>query len=602
MILQALSQYYERLADKGEVERPGWGKAKVSYGLQLAENGELLRAVPLKQAVQRGKKTVLVPVMMAVPEPVTRSSGISANFLCDSSSYLLGVDKKGKPERARQCFEAAAKLHCQILENCSGKAAVSIRAFFQSWDPEQAGDCPVLSEDWEDILAGGNLIFLCGGVRYAQEDEEIRRAWMAWKEKAAAQELSVCMVTGQMDEIARIHTSIRGIPGAQTSGAALISFNAPSFESYGKEQSFNAPVGRKAMYAYTAALNYLINGKGTEEGGSRYRTILGDTVIVFWSESGEPEYQNVFMEMMDPGDRPDTQELLKGFFQNLKQGKPVDIPGIKEKLSMAERFYVLGIAPNAARLSVRFFYQDSFGGILRHVGEHYERMRIRRPKADTREYPGIWSTLWETVNKKSRDKKPLPHMAAALYRSVLSGERYPESLYSAVLERIRAEQDDSEKKYRKITAGRAAIIKAYLIRNKGREDANVELNEKNTDIGYVLGREFSVLEAIQEAANPGINTTIKDRYFNSACATPGMVFPILFRLKNSHIRKLSAGQAVYYEKMLGNLQEKISVPDGGGRAYPSRLSLEEQGMFILGYYHQTQKRYEGKVKEDKTNG
>lgn len=197
----------------------------------------------------------------------------------------------------------------------------------------------------------------------------------------------------------------------------------------------------------------------------------------------------------------------------------------------------------------------------------------------------------ETVNQKSKDKKPQSNMAASVFEAILSGKRYPESLYSNVMIRIRAEQG-------RITRGRAAIIRACLIRNHEKqwvkEGEFVGLNEQCKDVAYVLGREFAVLEAIQEDANPGINATIKDRYFNSACATPASVFPILQKLKNSHIRKLETGKKIYYEKMLTELQGKIEVGNVESSALPRRLSLEEQGMFILGYYHQVQKRYEKK--------
>ena len=367
----------------------------------------------------------------------------------------------------------------------------------------------------------------------------------------------------------------------------MVSFNAPSFESYGKEkeqgQGYNAPVSTKAMYAYTTALNYLIADRA-------HRNTLGDTMIVYWAGSGEQEYQDIFNSMMDP--QEDTQEVLRGVFQNLERGSGVDV-GAVEKCSMEERFFILGLAPNAARLSVRFFYQDNFGNILKHLKEHYDRMRIVRPGWDTQEYIGVWRMLQQTVNRKSKDKNPIPHMAGAVYRSILSGERYPASLYSALLGRIKAEQGKL-----KVTPGRASIVKAFIIENY-KEEVTVELNENNQNVAYVLGREFAVLEAIQESANPGINSTIRDRYFNSACTTPGAVFPILFRLKNSHIRKISnKGQAVNYEKQLGSLQAKLSVADGQKYAFPKRLNLEDQGMFILGYYHQRQKRFEKTSEEE----
>lgn len=593
MILQALVNYYEKLADKGELSKPGWSKAKVSYGLRINLDGELLGVEFLKKEELRGKKTAWVPQLILVPEPVTRSSGVAANFLCDNSSYLLGIDEKGKPERSLQCFQEAKRKHLEILRDCESEPAKAVKAFFEKWKPELAREHEKLQDDLVDILSGSNLIFqYCG--KYVQEDKEIMAAWEEYYENGSEESKGICLVTGEKAPISRIHTTIKGIPGAQSSGAALVSFNAPAFESYGKEQSYNAPVGEKAMYAYTAALNYLIsNGK--------CKTILGDTMIVYWAESGEEEYQDMFANVMNPESDIDMQKEIDGFFQNLAKGVCVDINDMQKTLSTEEQFYILGLAPNAARIAVRFFYQDSFGNIMKHLKAHYDRMEIVRPSQDAQKYMGTYQMIQETVNKKSKDKKPIPNMTASVYRAILSGGRYPESLYHAVLGRIKAEQDDTERRIRKITSGRAAIIKAFLINNY-KEEMSVEVNENNQNIAYILGREFAVLEAIQKAINSEINTTIKDRYFNSACVTPATVFPILVRLKNSHIKKLANKKpklAIYYEDVFGRLQARIPVSDQQNVAYPKRLSLEEQGMFILGYYHQNQKRYEKAVKEEK---
>ncbi len=589
MILQALAGYYEKLAEAGAVERPGWGQVKVSFGLSLSEDGGITGVIPLKQEETRGKRTVWMPQLIKVPEPVTRTAGVSANFLCDNSGYFLGIDRKGKPERAKQCFQAARDRHLDILKNCQSKAARAIKAHFENWDAESGENCEVFAADKEELFSGVNLVFLYDG-KYVQDDPEIQKAWEDYRNQNEKKEKSLCMVTGEMDEIARIHTAIKGVPGAQSSGAALVSFNAPSFESYGKEQSYNAPVGKKAMYAYTAALNYLLRD-------DRHRSIIGDTAVVYWAESGEPEYQDFFAEMMDP--KPETQDILNDILKRLQRRESVDPKDIRNKLSLSERFYVLGLAPNAARLSVRFYYQDSFGNILKNLETHYENLNIHRPNWDQNRYMGLWRMLQETVNKKSREKTPTPHMAASSFRAILSCAPYPATLYTDVLRRIRAEQDDSESRIEKITPGRAAIVKAVLIRNYKKE-VSVDLNENSNNVAYVLGREFAVLEEIQEKANPGINATIKDRYFNSACATPAVVFPILFRLKNSHMKKITnKGTEIHYEKLLGDLQARITVTEGQTNAYPKRLTLEEQGMFILGYYHQTQSRYEKNNKEEK---
>lgn len=583
MILQSLVQYYECLAEKGEVSKPGWCSAKVSYALNLKEDGRVLGVMPLKQTVQKGKKQVEEPIYVKVPEMVSRSSGIAANFLCDNAKYILGIDKDGANKRSCECFIAAREKHLCLLDGVDSVGANAVRAFFSTWEPEKAADNSEMKENWEGLTAGGNLIFYVGD-HYVQEDETVVRKWEQEYQSSDSGVTGICLVTGRKAEIARIHSTIKGVQGAQSSGAALVSFNAPAFESYGKEQSFNGPVSNYAVFAYTTALNYLLSKKD-------YVRQIGDTTIVFWAEDAETEYQNVFLAASEP--TIDNQDIVRGVFDNLMKHKAVDVDYVIDSINLKQKFYILGLSPNAARLSVRFFYVDEFGTILRHLKEHYDRMKIVRPLSDSLEYLGIWRMLQETVNKKSKDKKPQAHVTGRTFEAILSGGYYPHGLYTATLARIRAEQDDKDSHTYKITRGRAGIIKAYLLRNShnlsGKGEDFVGLNEECGDIAYVLGREFSILEEIQEKANPYINATIKDRYFNSACATPGVIFPVLFKLKNSHTRKLSKRMQIHYEKLLTELEGKIS-----SAGCPGRLTLEQQGQFILGYYHQTQKRYEKK--------
>ena len=274
-------------------------------------------------------------------------------------------------------------------------------------------------------------------------------------------------------------------------------------------------------------------------------------------------------------------------FDSLKKSRYVDVDNVQ--MDFEQSFYILCLAPNAARLSVRFFYQNTFGDILKNIKEHYKRLDIVKPLWVEKKYLSVYELLRETVNPNSKDKTPIPNMSAMVLQSILSGNRYPASLYTDTVIRIRSEQGN-------VTWGRASIIKAYLIKNYSwKEGENyMGLEETCNDTAYILGRLFSVLESIQKEANQGINATIKDRYFNSACATPASVFPILFKLENSHIKKLErekgSGSKIFYEKIIGNLMKKLVL-------FPRSLSLEEQGKFMLGYYHQTQKKYE--KKEDK---
>ena len=576
MILQALTRYYEDLLAEGKISRPGWVTAKVSYGLVLDEEGRLLQAVPLLEEVDTGKKKKLVPRNMEVPAQVKRAVNIAPNFLCDNSSYLLGADSKGKPERTADCFAAAKELHLKLLAEADSPAARAVKGFFESWDPQTASAHPALSEDWEEILKGGNLIFWFRGGAVT-EDAAVREAWQrqyAAGDNGADEE--ICLVTGKRGPVARLHPSIKGVVGAQSSGASLVSFNAPSFCSYGHEQGMNAPTGEYAAQAYTTALNTLLADRGRV-------CRIGDTTVLFWAKGGGTGYQDcAWMSMFGnvSGQEANYKETdILSTLKDLSRGKSVDWDG--ERLDPDTRFYVLGLAPNAARLSVRFFWQNSFGTLARNVARHYERLEIVQPAFDKRPTLPVGALLRETVNLNARTPEPEPRLAGDLMLAILNDTPYPATLLYGVALRIRAE--------RAVTRGRAAIIKAYYLKNSRDENLKevmtMQLNDQTNYLPYLLGRLFSVLEAVQAAANPGINATIRDRYFNAASATPATVFPLLLNLAQKHLAKLDKGQEVYYDKQITAICGMI------GETLPARMNLPEQSAFQLGYYHETQKRY-----------
>ena len=569
MILQALTRYYEDLLQRGEIAAPGWSPAKISFALCLDKDGQVTQVIPTMEEVTMGKKTVLRPQSMILPSAVKRTVGIASNFLWDNSAYLLGVDQKGKPERSRDCFRVAASLHHAVLDGVDSPAARAILAFFDTWQPKKAMEHPALSGQYETISAGGNLLFRVDG-RYVHEDAVIREAWQRYRDGADEDAVRMqCLVTGREDEIPATHPAIKGVWDAQSRGAALVSFNAPAFCSYGREQNYNAPVGKYAAFAYTAALNHLLADRDNVQ-------VIGNTTIVCWAEGADPVYPDTFMAFMS-GNMPSTisNNALRAALKNLAKGLPCEELGVDPNRT----FYILGLAPNAARLSVRFFLRDSFGRLMRNVNDHYERLEIVKPAYAKPGVLSLWALLRETV-RDPKKQVPSPAMAGATARAVFSGGLYPASLLEAVMLRIRAE--------RNITWGRAAIIKAYYLKNPHKdcpeEVLTVSLNEASTNIPYTLGRLFSVYEAAQQAANPGINTTIKDKYFNSAAAMPASIFPVLNNLYQKHLRKLETGQRVYFDKQVSALKGVLS------ESYPTRMTLAQQGAFDLGYYHQTQKR------------
>ena len=577
MILQALTRYYEDLLSRGDIDAPGWAPAKISYTLDLNEDGQLIQIVNIQQPPKKG--TALIPQLInCLPAPVKRASNIASNFLWDNSSYLLGVDQKGKPERSRDCFAAAAQKHHAVLDGIDSPVARAILAFFDAWQPEQAAEHPALAGQFEEVTAGANLLFRVDGC-YPQRDAAIQKAWQDYRERSDSDAIRMqCLVTGREDEIVATHPAIKGVRDAQSSGAALVSFNAPAFCSYGRVQNFNAPVGKYAAFAYTAALNHLLADKNNVQH-------IGDTTVVCWAEGADPVYPSFFGATCFGADTGLSDNDLRAALKRLADGLPCDDLGID-----ADRpFYILGLAPNAARLSVRFFLRDSFGKLMQNVNDHYERLEIVGAKYST--IP-IWNLLKTTVRDPKKQAAG-PNMAGSTVRSIFAGTAYPASLMEAVILRIRAEHE--------VTWERAAILKAYMKKNYLEkpddkntmiaEVAQVQLNEDCNYMPYVLGRLFRVMEEIQLAsADWKLNRTIKDSYFNAAASTPKNAFAKLFPLSNYHLKKLMRDKPGLGRKlgdMEGRLVAKLTAPP------PARFTQEDANCFYIGYYHQENKE-EGK--------
>ena len=597
MILQALAKRYQTMAEHGDAPRRGWCPVGVLFALDLAENGELLRVYDLREEQSQGKKTVVRPRRMIVPDHPPRSGRQpTAYFLCDTATYFLGIaeddEDPSKAEKKRrdalQRFTSAKALHEKILQDMDFSAAHTVLSFFRQWQPEKAREHPALEDFFSEMAAGGNLAFRFQG-HFVQEYPEIAAQWDCIMTAQEDDVQGICLVTGRKGPIARLHPKIKGVPGAQVSGANLVSFNMESSNSFGHEQGANAPVSEEASFAYGMALNVLL-------ADSDHRQIIGDTAVVYWAEMENEASQDLLSMSMFGGtsDKKQlTEEALNGLFQNLVKGQPICFEATE--IPYSNPFYILGIAPNAARLSVRFFLRGAFGDFLQHVKAHRQRAAIVMPPRKPWNAPPLWAWLQATVSPNASNKRPLPILAGSTATAILKDAMYPASLYEQVLLRIHGEVDDTEAKppHYKITGERASIIKAYLMKNKKRGELRMKLNEEITDPAYVLGRIFSLREGIQKAANPSLNATVKDRYFDVASTTPSRVFPILERLTNHHLKKL-AGESpklkTYYEKQMTHLMGMLDASKG----IPKVLNAEEQGMFILGYYQQTQARYEKK--------
>lgn len=580
MILQALTEYYEALVSQGKLAPPGWADAKISFALGINDAGELTQVFSLKTEQSRGAKTVLAPQSISLPAPLRHSSDITANFLFDDSSYILGISSKGKPERNLACFGACRKLYHQILSTVDSPAAKAVLAYFDQWNPALASQHSALKQDLKEICSGVKLVFWYRDG-YLQDDPMIRNAWQLYYDVDGNDtDTTICLVTGKIAPMAKTHPPILGAGGTNPK---LVSFDkdSPAFCSYGKEQGANAPTSKYAAFAYTAALNDLLADRA-------HTQRIGDTTVLFWARSGQSAFQTAFSAWAcgSPSlyDAADLSKMLS----DLLKGVPVQYEDTLLDPNMD--FYILGLSPNKGRLSVRFFLRNTFGGFLKNVQRHNARLEIVRPSSDPFETIPLWKLLDETVNQKSQNSAPAPELAGETLRSILTDTRYPAFLLNGVILRIRAE--------RHISPGRAAILKAYYTKlaeinrrdnpDIPKEVLTVSLNPDSTSIPYNLGRLFSVLEAIQSAANPNINATIKDKYFNSASATPSRVFPALIDLAQKHLRKLDKGLAVSYDRQLTDLLGRL------GQDFPDRMNLPQQGAFQLGYYHQKQARYQKK--------
>lgn len=611
MILQALNRYYDILQKdpKNEIARSGYSTVGVSFALNISAQGELLDILPLFDQVPRGKKIADVPRSMVVPAQIKRAgTKPSPNFLCDNAAFVLGLSDKVAvdPEYGERRFDAFRRFHNELLTGANSDCSRAILAFLESHDPKRSSEHPAIASHLDAILAGGNVVFRFQGI-YAHDDPIIQ---MVWEDHQAGKDVErmQCLVTGNVAPVARLHPSLKRVRGASTMGASLVSFNERAYESYNrtKAQGLNSPVSQKATEAYTTTLNYLLS-----DANPNPKFYLGDTTVVYWAESERRGYEAAFASIFDPeyvedegakeqAGRKKAEAALKDITEKVKRVQMLDLDAVLADLQDENpRFYILGLAPNAARVSVRFFIADPFKDIIQNMMAHYQDLAIVKEFDNQPDYLTVRHILSETVSKKSRDANAAPLLAGAVFRSILTNAPYPAALYNAIINRIRSDMDDSSQNIHKIGYVRAAVIKAYITRkyrlyaqNPFKEALSMALNEQSTIPAYLLGRLFAVLEKVQGEAIGDVNASIKDRYFTSACASPRTVFPTLLRLSQHHIAK-----AEYGYTSDRRIQEILGLLDVEKNPIPSRLSLDEQGIFVLGYYHQRATLYAKKSEQ-----
>lgn len=566
MILQALSDYYDRKSQDPDdrLAPAGFESKEIPFVLVLDVEGRLTQIDDTRTG--DGKKKVARAFL--VPQGVKKTSGVAANLLWDTAEYVLGIDTKGKPERVVLQHAAFRERAASALAAAGSDAGmIAVTRFFEQFEPAQLDEHP---QAGEIRATNPNLTFRLQGDRALVCQRPAVLAALAQVDDAGG-ETGLCLVHGEVEAIERLHPSIKGVWGAQTSGANIVSFNLPAFNSFGKEQGANAPVGRRAVFAYTTALNHLLRKDSPQ------RMQVGDASTVFWSD--KPSTMETAVPLLfgePPKDNPDARTgAIRDLFASVHSGAYT--AGDEEN-----RFFVLGLAPNAARIAIRFWHVASVHEIGVRIARYFDELDV--VGREHHGHPSLFRLLASIAVLGKADNIP-PNLAGDTMRAILADLPYPATLLQAAVRRCRAE--------REVGYWRAALIKAVLNRQIRKQSSDtkeftVALDRDNTNPGYRLGRLFAVLEKIQEDANPGINATIRDRYYGAASSTPATVFPQLMRLKNHHLAKLEGGRKVNAEKRIGEIIDGLQL-------FPPHLALTEQGAFAIGYYHQQQDFYTRKT-------
>ena len=581
MILQALYDYYlRRQADVDPARRlPAFGLElkEIGFILEVDDGGQLHAIIDTRQ--MSGKKKIGTSFL--VPKGVKKTSGIAANLLWDNAEYVLALPDAKKMDLARSkggADEYMARLVemqqafrdriSTLPERAQSDAGLrGVLAFLDANPAEQVGRFEVHAE-----IAASNPVLtfrliddralVCQRPGIAPHLVAAAPGGEATEEGDGSN--AMCLFTGDTLPVERLHTAIKGVWGAQTSGANIVSFNLDAFNSYGKSQGANAPVSQAAAFAYTTALNALLVRDSDQ------RVQIGDASTVFWAQKPDA-LEHELAALLGGGDNPDAHtQQVKALFDSVHSGGFTGARG-------DNAFYVLGLAPNAARISVRFWHAAPLHVIAERIAAWFDDLSLVRGPNDP-EFPSLFRLLTAVALQGKADNIP-PSLGGDLIRSIFTGAPYPSTWLNAAVQRCRAEQQ--------VTYMRAAAIKAYLNRSHTTSDSQPREIQPMLDIespskAYRLGRLFATLEKIQEEASPGLNATIRERYYGAASSTPVAVFTTLMRLKNHHLAKIqSKGRAVNFEKLLAEIMSGISD-------FPVHMNLPDQGRFAIGYYHQRQ--------------
>ncbi len=584
MILQALHRYYER---SEALPREGWVRRGVDYVVVLDAQGQCVGLERVGE-LKKGKLTASEKLVTAIGKQAMKhtNSGKDANLLWDNASFAFGTGNKGDIKLAS--FLATLGDWLGDLQDAGVEA---VRKFCMSLqaNPEAAGALIERYQAQEDFdKRDPVLVFrLTDDLEYVHMRRAVRSAY----ESVLASSLSGstlrgnCLVTGGIKvPLAPNESVIKGVWGGQPAGCNIVSFNARAFESYGKRErnGENAPISAQASFAYTTTLNYLLS--------SKQRIQVGDASTVFWAEENH-DLENTIPDLFGdpPKDDPDRNvRAVEVLYSAVRTGQFAE--GEPDT-----RFHVLGLAPNAARISIRFWETATAADLAKRIKQHFDDIGVVHADYEPR-FLSLSALLKSAGRKKSDGTYDIPpNLGGEVIRAILEGLPYPTTLLNLAVTRCRAEQarkDQNGKPVPNVSYARAAVIKASLnrwirFRQSNEKEFLPMLDPANTNPGYRLGRLFATLERIQEdaAGGPGkLNATIRDRYYGAASSTPAAVFSTLLRLSKHHLGKLADGLAVVRERLIGEIMDGFEA-----NSFPPRvLPFADQARFALGYYHQRQ--------------
>lgn len=562
MILKALYDYYERSKDK----LPVFGRElkEIGFLIMIDQEGRFLRFEDRRIDKRQAQKFL-------VKKHVGRTSAVAANYLYDNSGYVFGYSDKGDSTAQYQCFKAMVNGVYEKHPNHQG--IIAVHKFYEH---ELSEMLMLMKQDplWAEVEKNLNkkystFSFLIEGETkiIAERDELIDS-----DEKEQKGGLQVCLVSGERGIVVETTTATM-IPGSQAT-AKLVAFQVSSgYDSYGKSKGGNAPISEEAEFAYTTALNHLLASN------SRNKFLIGTRTFLFWASKNDEACQKAedgffslfgFSEQEDDPDK--NIEQVRKVFNAIYTGEL--------KTTSEDTFYILGLAPNAARIAVTYWAEIPLRKFAGTILKHFEDMEVIDTRPDKKPYMSLRNIL-SAVALGGKPSDTTPNLPDAIVKSIFQGLPYPQTLFASCIRRIRAESGDKDKNAVHIT--RAAIIKAYLNRVKdNQKPIQPMLDKENTNQGYLCGRLFAVLDKIQEEANH--QHSIRERYMNAASSTPAAVFSTILNLSNHHLEKLeSEGRRIYFEKLK---QEIISKIDADG--FHSQLDLQDQGRFFIGFYHQRQ--------------